>query len=373
MSEPKYDEDLVNLGYLNRKIDDATKNITIPDNISKHYSSKPQPPYNAGDTWIDGDTIYTCISSRKVGLYTESDWVTESGAKKEAENKNKTFLSKPKNYNVGDMWILQADNEHKAGKKGEILISIAGRKIYNENDWINMLGYGTIRSINEVANNINDALERLKISKKDGKITIFYDSKVPELAIKDDLWFVTDNQNNYKANCVYQYNGDIWREIEDSLTIIAFQEANETRITSDGKIQVFYSEIAPINYIGVGDIWKDTITNKLNRYNGTNWVAVYDTNLKEIRQDIETLTETNTSIVTDLGKITQSVSQVETKVADLGYKDEIEAITEAYISNAGKGYLIKLEVQGNKTYEANLFPRTNLYTRARLQPNQKGG
>ena len=45
MSEPKYDEDLVNLGYLNRKIDDATKKITFPDNISKHFSSKPQPPY----------------------------------------------------------------------------------------------------------------------------------------------------------------------------------------------------------------------------------------------------------------------------------------------------------------------------------------
>ena len=371
MGEPKYDEDLVNLGYLNKVINNENqdKNTTI----SKNYASQPKPPYYAGDTWTNGNIVYTCVNTRLVGMFVASDWVSESGAKEEAERKNKIFLTQPTDYLPGDMWILQTDNDHKSGKKGEILTSIAGRKIYNENDWENMLGYGTIRSINEVANNINDALERLNIAKESGKITIFYEEEIPQTVTKNDLWFVTGQTENYKANSVYKYNGETWEEVEDHLAIIAFEEANETRLTGDGKIQVFYSETAPTSHLSVGDIWKDTITNKLNRYSGTNWVAVYDTNLKGIRQDVETLSELSTSIVTDLGKITQIVSQVETKIGDLVYKDEIDGTTEIYLKEAEETDLLKLEIKGNKTYEANLFPRSSLYPRSGLQPNQRGG
>lgn len=371
MTEPKYDEDAVNLGYLNKVMKDVSKDINLPENVSKHYASKPQPPYNKGDTWIDGSIVYTCINSRAIGFYTDSDWVTESGAKKEAENKNKIYLAQPRNYKPGDMWILQTDEDHKAGRKGEILIAIAGRTGYDENDWINMLGYGTIRSMNEVANNISDALERLKASKEDGVVTIFYDDSIPEIAIKDDLWFVTDNVDTYIRENVYKYDGTIWKQIEDSLSIIAFEEANEARLVSDGKIKSFYTDTKPTDNMAVGDIWTNTLNNKLYRYNGTNWVAVYDPNLKEIRQELETITEVTTNITTDLGKITQEVSMMETKVADLGYKDEIEAITELYIQNAGKGYLLRLEILGSKTYENYLYPGTDLYPSSDLYPNMQ--
>ena len=86
------------------------------------------------------------------------------------------------------MWILQSDTDHRAGKKGEILVSIAGRSEYEENDWIAQLGYGTIRSINEVANNLNDALNRLKIQKEEGIVTIFYLDTIPENPILNDCF-----------------------------------------------------------------------------------------------------------------------------------------------------------------------------------------
>ena len=159
MTEPKYDEDAVNLGYLKKVIFDTEENIEDTyKNVSRHYASKPNTPYYKGDTWIDGNIVYTCINSREIGLYIDSDWTTESGAKQEAERKNKTYLTQPSNYSAGDMWILQSDNDHKAGKKGEILISSAGRKEYNADDWTNMLGYGTIKSINEVAEDLNNAM-----------------------------------------------------------------------------------------------------------------------------------------------------------------------------------------------------------------------
>lgn len=313
MTEPRYDEDVVNLGYLKKVINNETsQGGTIT--ISRHYSSKPSPPYHAGDTWTEENKTYTCINTRLIGVYTESDWTTESGAKEEAESKNKVYLTQPTNYKVGDMWILQSDDDHKSGKRGEILISIAGRVEYDEDDWINMLGYGTIRSINEVANNIDDALTRLKIEKEAGKVTIFYDDKIIDSATDGDLWYVTNDVETYIKGKVYKHSNSAWEEINDNLSIVAFEEANESRLVSDGKIQSFYSTTEPIEDIGVGDIWKDTTTKKLYRYNGTNWVAVYDTALSEIRENVETMTTVTTELSTDLGNISAIVSETETKL-----------------------------------------------------------
>ena len=313
MTEPKYNEDVVNLGYLKRALgltDEQTAEIY--KYISKHYGSKPQPPYYKGDTWVDGTIIYTCINDRLIGTYQDSDWVTESGAKEEAERKSKVFLRQPSNYSVGDMWILQSDTDHRAGKRGEILITTAGRKVYDEDDWVNMLGYGTIRSINEVANNINDALIRLGANKESGVLTIWYADEIPSNPTNKDLWFVTENVSTYIKENVYKYNGSTWEEIEDELAIVAFSEANQARLVEDGKIQSFYSTTEPTGTLGAGDIWTDTSNNKLYRYNGTNWVAVYDTNISEIRVNLDTVTTRTTTLETDLGTITGQVTELET-------------------------------------------------------------
>ena len=372
MTEPIYDEDVVNLGYLKKVLNNDTSNATSIT-ISRHFTSKPNPPYYAGDTWKEGSILYTCVNTRTIGFYNENDWTTESGAREEAESKNKIYLSKPINYRAGDMWILQSDDDHKAGKKGEILIAIAGQSGYEEDDWINMLGYGTIRSINEVANNLKDALRRLNATKTDGVVTIFYEDEIPATAINNDLWYVTNDVDGYIRENVYKYNNNVWEKVTDRLAIVAFEEANEARLVNDGKIKSFYLETEPTDNMGVGDIWTNTVTKKLYRYNGTNWVAVYDTNISELRKDLETITEITTSIQTDLGRITQEVSAMEIQVADLGYKNKVEDITELYIENLGEGHLLRLEIEGNAKYETNLYPKPNLYCRANLQPNMKGG
>jgi len=325
MKEPVYDEDIVNLGYLKKAIEEVNEK-TIPDNISRNYATQPSPPYYAGDTWISGNTIYTCINTRIIGSYTENDWVTESGAKEEAESKNKVYLIQPTNYKVGDMWILQSDNDHRSGKKGEILISTVGRKEYDADDWVNMLGYGTIRSINEVTNNISDALKRLEAIKTEGVVTIFYSNEIPETAVLGDLWYITDNTDEYIKGNVYKYNDSTWEEVNDTLSIVAFEEANEARLVDDGKIQSFYLTTEPTEDIGVGDIWKNTTTNKLYRYNGTNWVAVYDTNLSEIRENLVSVTTVTTELQTDLGSISAVVNETETRLNnDYLTAEQIEA------------------------------------------------
>ena len=331
MGEPKYDEDSVNLGYLNKRLSSAEEKINSQyENVSRNYGSKPNPPYYEGDTWIDGNIVYTCINTRTIGLYNDEDWTTESGAKEEAKKKNRIFLTKPENYDIGDMWILQSDTDHKSGKKGEVLITTVGRKGYDENDWVNMLSYGNIASINEMANNLYNAIDRIGIVEeavKDGIIITFYQNSIPEAKHIGDLWYVTDNVDNYIKGKLYRYDGTNWALLNDPEIEKAFEKANEARIIADGKIQSFYTETEPKEDIGVGDLWIDiTNNNKLHRYNGTNWIPVYDTRVDEVVENIETITERTVEISTDLGQITQTVSETETRLNnDYLTAEQIEA------------------------------------------------
>lgn len=339
MGEPKYDEDTVNLGYLKKVLSETSDEIEVKyKEVSRHYGTKPTPPYYKGDTWIDGDVVYTCINSRQIGLYEDSDWTTESGAKKEAEEKSKVFLTKPYNYRPGDMWILQSDSDHKAGKKGEMLISTAGRKEYDEDDWINMLGYGNIISINEVVNNLNEAIKQIgnvEEATEDGIIVTFYRNTSPEVKYLGDLWYVTDSIGDYLKGNLYRYDGTDWKLIEDEKITEAFKEANEDRIVSDGKIQSFYSDTEPSINVGVGDLWIDTSDDdRLYRYNGTKWVAVYDTRIHNLIVNTNTTSERVAEIQTDLGSITSKVSTIEEQVTTT--TGDIERIDKTITENTAK-------------------------------------
>lgn len=344
MTEPKYDEDAVNLGYLKKVIFDTEENIEDTyKNVSRHYASKPNTPYYKGDTWIDGNIVYTCINSREIGLYIDSDWTTESGAKQEAERKNKTYLTQPSNYSAGDMWILQSDNDHKAGKKGEILISSAGRKEYNEDDWTNMLGYGTIKSINEVSNNLNNAINRIgnvEEAIQDGIIITFYQSSIPEAKHVGDLWYVTGELEGYIKGKIYRYDGTNWVVLNDPAIQEAFDEANEARLVADGKIQSFYSDTEPTENMGVGDLWIDLANNnQLYRYNGTNWVAVYDTRINDLVTSVDSVTERVTTIETDLGEIDLKVQENTTTITTI--EGNVNNITNTQAQSEGKNIHIE--------------------------------
>lgn len=75
------------------------------------------------------------------------------------------------------------------------------------------------------------------------------------------------------------------------------------------------------------------------------------------------------------GKITQveqDVESIKQKVENtIDYKREINGVTEIHIADAGKADILKLEVKGNKTYEANLFPSEDLFPSENLYPNQE--
>lgn len=319
-NEPKYDEDVVNLGYLNRKLEDTQENISkdVSDKtqgLSTHYTNTPQPPYKAGDTWIKDNKIYTCITTRDVGVFNQSDWVTESGATELAESKNKTYTSQPKNYHIGDTWILQSDTDHKAGKKGEILNAVQNSEEYNEDHWVKDIKYGLQSDINKIAEDLDEAINKVNadIEIVEGKITTtYYQNTIPE-GKEGDLWYVTEAVDIYEKGKIYRFNGKLWKELDNPDVKKAIESANQAQLTADKKIQTFYSNTEPTENVGVGDLWINLADkNKLHRYNGTNWTPTYDTRIDELEETTTKTSQTVAEIQTDLGKVTTRVETVET-------------------------------------------------------------
>lgn len=96
--------------------------------------------------------------------------------------------------------------------------------------------------------------------------------------------------------------------------------------------------------------------------------------INQIDGKIIQLAEQTTEHETKLTKQEQDIESIKSQVENtVEYKREKSGITEIHIEDAGQADILKFEVQGNKTYEANMFPRANLFPRAGLQPNQRGG
>nr|DAY88720.1 MAG TPA: hypothetical protein [Caudoviricetes sp.] len=99
-----------------------------------------------------------------------------------------------------------------------------------------------------------------------------------------------------------------------------------------------------------------------------------ESSINQIDGKITQLAQETTEHEAKLTKQEQDIESIKSQVENtVEYKREKSGITEIHIEDAGQADILKFEVQGNKTYEANMFPRANLFPRAGLQPNQRGG
>lgn len=270
MREPVYDEDVVNLGYLKRVLENGnTSKEEIK--ISKCYSTKPQPPYNIGDTWINGNIIYTCIKSREIGVYSDTDWTTESGAKEIAKRKSKTFTSQPNDYEKGDLWILQTDADHIAGKKGEILVAITKRITYDVNDWIKGTSYCDIRYLQE---NYYDKIKNDEIKEElDAKIittsrevsTEVYSNATSTIMTLLNNGYLTAEQVNAMVEGNTEEIATIKNQLSQTITDSQMQIAISTAL--EGGVSYLKNTLFTINAEG---LWIATSQDEFNaKYDNT--------------------------------------------------------------------------------------------------------
>ena len=73
-----------------------------------------------------------------------------------------------------------------------------------------------------------------------------------------------------------------------------------------------------------------------------------------------------------LTQVEQTVDQIQQQVQDtIVYKREVEGVTEIHLEDAGEADILELEIQGNKTYETNLYPGSNVFPSENIYPNME--
>ena len=89
--------------------------------------------------------------------------------------------------------------------------------------------------------------------------------------------------------------------------------------------------------------------------------------------------QTITGIIENQGEYEEKLTQVEQTVDSISqnvgniinYKREVEGTTEIHLEDAGENDIIELQIQGNKTYESNLYPGENVFPSESLQSNME--
>lgn len=146
----------------------------------------------------------------------------------------------------------------------------------------------------------------------------------------------------------------------------------------DGKKVLYQGEI---KYAGK---FKANIKNKIQakteqesmqtKQSNSNKIKRVQSEINQIDGKITQLVQETSEHEEKLTKVEQDVDGIKQNVKNVAnYKRDAESVSELHITDAGKFEILKLEIKGNKEFVSELYPRTNLFPRAGLQPNQKGG
>lgn len=74
--EPKYDNDYITKGYLDKQLSDSKNTISNQiDNLPKSYSAPPNPPYYKNSLLSYNNKLYRCIRDKLMGVFSINDWV----------------------------------------------------------------------------------------------------------------------------------------------------------------------------------------------------------------------------------------------------------------------------------------------------------
>jgi len=221
-----------------------------------------------------------------------------------------------------------------------------------------------------------DKFKVSKVSYEDGIQNYkFGDETQATVFIDQNNMYIVDNEqveniyNKIKDFELYTFEGetiiDPAYDIGDVLII-------------DGKNVLYQGEI---KYAGK---FKASIKSKIQakteqesmqtKQSNSNKIKRVQSEINQIDGKITQLVQETSEHEEKLTKVEQDVDSIKQKVKDvIDYKRTVENVSELHLTDAGNCEILKLEIKGNKEFVSELYPRTNLFPRAGLKPNQMGG
>ena len=170
-----------------------------------------------------------------------------SKAQSTADGKSTTYLSKPTNgYKKGDLWILESDTVHSAGKKGDILTANQNSASYVASHWKKVVRYTDDSALEEfIEGDFKDTIDSIN-NQIDKKAETWYQTADPSTA-----WTTAELKK--------EHTGDMWYDTTDGVTKrwdgTSWQKQDipdEVFDKIDGKKSIYTSK--PSSY-SVNDLW----------------------------------------------------------------------------------------------------------------------
>ena len=338
--EPKYDNDYITKGYLDKQLSDSKDAISNQiDNLPKSYSVPPNPPYYKDSLLSYNNKLYRCIRDKLMGVFSINDWVViatddttitdfidntysvdKMQLEKQIDDKVESWYQSDdpandwttdilKAKHVGDYWYdTTTSNQYRFCKKNTNPVTYAWAKVD-----VPMSIYNQINSKKSI-----------------------YTSK-PTSYKKDDLWIVEDTISDddlppgetenpvAKGDWVFAtqdsdvYNKNHWIKRDTDVSIEYIENHYYTKEKVDETFSTksdVQSEIKKAN----DEIELSVKQNYSTKKEITEIVNDYDEKIGTINT---TLTEQGTTI-SDLsvenGRISSSVSSISTKVEEVSAK-----------------------------------------------------
>lgn len=123
--------------------------LTLTDTSDPIVSDTAPQNVQNGQIWIKKNENGTYMMF--IWDAAEENWISA-----DADSNNKIYTSRPSQYNVGDLWITNSDEDHGAYLQGTLLQAQTSNTIYNADDWTPTLKYDMeLEDIHETLNNLS--------------------------------------------------------------------------------------------------------------------------------------------------------------------------------------------------------------------------
>lgn len=219
--------------------------------------------------------------------------------------------------------------------------------------------------------------ERFKVSR------IAYEDGVQDFKkgneVNNTIWISSDNMyiveqeqidniyNKYKDFEVYSFSGtsivDPAWDMGDIIIIDNRKIVFQGELDYKGKFKASISSDIQAKFKEDTTATKISDKTKIRRVQSQ--IDQVEGRITQLVQENDEFEEKLTQVEQDMDSIRQTVENT------VEYKREVEGTTEIHLENASDTEVTTLEIQGNKTYEANLFPSEDLYPSESLYPNQE--
>ena len=238
-------------------------------------------------------------------------------------------------------------------------------------------------------NNVFGPVNSVKIqmnSGVDGEETIKEEEGLTEttrcqITISDNYFLTSEAERNLVINNIYNtlhgltylpvtinYYGYPWLKLGQKIKV---KDKNDNEY-------ITYLMEHNINYNGgySGTIASYALSKTQSAYKEVKtmkqWKRQTELSVDKINGTITSVINEQSEQGTKITQIEQDINGIEQSVKDVvDYKREVSGVTEIHLEDAGEADILELEIQGNKTYESNLYPGENVFPSESLQPNME--